>query len=115
GGGERETERERGGRVDGVEGVAAEYGTLTDRVYLEKVIASLGNRVFLLHNINQGQPKLFQTRWALSFLRGPMTREEVKRIMDPIKERDRSGAVAAGKLCNHCGAEGPAGAGNRCP
>src|SRR5262249_23464368 len=113
GGGERETERERGGRVDGVEGVAAEYGTLTDRVYLEKVIASLGNRVFLLHNINQNQPKLFQSRWALSFLRGPMTREEVGRVMEPIK-RAPPAAVAA-KLCNHCGAEVPPGVGNRCP
>jgi hypothetical protein len=88
---------------------------LTDRGYLEKVIASLGNRIFLLHNINQGQPKLFQSRWALSFLRGPMTREEVSRITQPIKDRDRLGVVVPVKLCNHCGSEVPAGAGNRCP
>src|SRR5262249_44640486 len=113
--GKLQTERDKARLLDGLESVAAEYGTLTDRGYLEKVIASLGNRIFLLHNINQGQPKLFQSRWALSFLRGPMTREEVAWITQPIKERDRSGDVVAVKLCNHCGAEGPAGAGNRCP
>src|SRR5262249_7079 len=99
----------------GLESVAAEYGTMTDRNYLEKVIASLGNRVFLLHNINQGQPKLFQTRWALSFLRGPMTRDEISRICDQMRQRDQTGAVGATRLCNHRGVEVPAGSGNRCP
>jgi hypothetical protein len=113
--GKLQTERDKARLLDGLESVAAEYGTMTDRGYLEKVIASLGNRIFLMHNINQGQPKLFQTRWALSFLRGPMTREEVARIVRPIKERDEAGAVVPTKLCNHCGAEVPAGAGNRCP
>jgi hypothetical protein len=113
--GKLQTERDKARLLDGLESVAAEYGTLTDRGYLEKVIASLGNRIFLLHNINQGQPKLFQTRWALSFLRGPMTREEIVRITRPIKERDQAGAVVAKKLCNHCGAEVPAGVGKRCP
>jgi hypothetical protein len=113
--GKLQTERDKARLLDGLESVAAEYGTLTDRVYLEKVIASLGTRVFLLHNINQGQPRLFQSRWALSFLRGPMTRDEIARITQPMKERDRSGAVVAVKLCNHCGSEVPPGAGNRCP
>jgi hypothetical protein len=44
-----------------------------------------------------------------------MTRDEVARCVRPIKARDESGAVVAVKLCNHCGAEVPAGAGNRCP
>jgi hypothetical protein len=113
--GKLQTERDKARLLDGLESVAAEYGTMTDRGYLERVIASLGNRVFLMHNINQGQPKVFQSRWALAFLRGPMTREEVKRCVQEIKDRDESGAVAATKLCNHCGTEVPAGAGYRCP
>ena len=93
--GKLQTERDKARLLDGLESVAAEYGTLTDRGYLEKVIASLGNRIFLMHNINQGKPKLFQSRWALSFLRGPMTREEVARCVKPIKEQDAAGGVAA--------------------
>ena len=62
--------------------MAAEHGTLTDKGYLERVIASLGNRIFLLHDIHRPKPLLFQTRWALSFLRGPMTREQVAILME---------------------------------
>jgi hypothetical protein len=113
--GKLQTERDKARLLDGLESVAAEYGTMTDRGYLERVIASVGNRVFLMHNINQGAPKVFQTRWALSFLRGPMTREEVKRCVREMRDRDESGAAVATKLCNHCGAEVPAGAGYRCP
>jgi hypothetical protein len=112
--GKLQTERDKARLLDGLESVAAEYGTLTDRGYLERVIASLGNRVFLMHDINQGKPKLFQTRWALSFLRDPMTRAEVERCVKQIKERDAAGAFVPVKLCNHCGAAVPAGAGDRC-
>jgi len=113
--GKLQTERDKARLLDGLESVAAEYGTLTDRVYLERVISSLGSRVFLLHNINTNKPMLFQTRWALSFLRGPMTREEISRIVAPIRERDQLGAVTARVACNHCGAELPAGVGRKCP
>src|SRR6202035_5056581 len=84
--GKLQTERDKARLMDGLESVAAEHGTLTDRSYLETVIASLGSRVFLLHSIHRPKPILFQSRWALSFLRGPMTREQVKKLMDPLKK-----------------------------
>jgi Helicase HerA, central domain len=113
--GKLQTERDKARLLDGLESVAAEHGTLTDRAYLEKVIASLGNRVFLMHDITQGALKLFMTRWALTFLRGPMTREEVARVVKPIKARDEDGGFTPVKLCNHCGTEQPPGVGSRCP
>ena len=113
--GKLQTQYDRARLLDGLESVAAETGSPMDRAYLEKTIASLGNRVFLLHNINQGEPKLFQTRWALTFLRGPMTREEVSRAVEPIRARDADGGFTPVKLCNHCGTEQPPGVGNRCP
>jgi hypothetical protein len=113
--GKLQTERDKARLLDGLESVAAEYGTLTDRNYLEKVIASLGNRVFLLHNINQGKPKLFQSKWCLSFLRGPLSREEIRKLMKPVKEQDSLGAVAARPLCPHCFQELPPGIADRCP
>ncbi len=112
--GKLQTERDKARLLDGLESVAAEYGTLTDRGYLEKVIASLGNRVFLLHNINEGKPRLFQTRFALTYLRGPMSRDEIKRLTDPIKARDQADGAAVA-LCNHCKAEVPPGVGRKCP
>ena len=53
--GKLQTERDKARLLEGLESVAAEHGTLTDRGYLETVIASLGNRVFLLHDIHRRQ------------------------------------------------------------
>ncbi len=113
--GKLQTERDKARLLDGLESVAAEYGTLTDRGYLEKVIASLGNRIFLMHNINEGKPKLFQSKWCLSFLRGPLTRDQVGKLMAGVKEAIRLGAVPARRLCQHCQAEVPPGIADRCP
>src|SRR5262249_51933023 len=101
--GKLQTERDKARLLDGLESVAAEDGPLPARNYLEKVTASLGTRVFLLHNINQGKPLLFQSRWALTFLRGPMTRDEVARVTRSMRGGGAA-VVAATKLCNHCGA-----------
>src|SRR5205823_8859005 len=90
--GKLQTERDKARLVEGLEGVAAERGTLSDRNYLENVISALKNRVFLLHNVHQGKPVVFQSRWALSFLRGPMNREQIATLMKPLKEKPTGGA-----------------------
>jgi len=84
--GKLQTERDKARLLDGLQGAAAERGARADRAALEQTIAALGNRIFLLHNIHRGgEPRVFQTRWALSFLRGPMTRDEIARLMDPLR------------------------------
>jgi hypothetical protein len=128
--GKLQTERDKGRLIEGLEGVAAERGTLTDKSYLETVISALGNRVFLLHDVHRGQPMLFQSRHALSFLRGPMTREQVALLMGPLKKelaglpaqpvRARPGdpvaspAPVAIRLCARCRAPVPPG-NDECP
>jgi hypothetical protein len=103
--GKLQTERDKLRLLDGLESVAAEQGTLTDRSYLETVISSLGNRVFLMHDVHRPGPVLFQSRWALSLLRGPMTRDEVGRLMEPYKRPSGPAGVMAIPLCTHCHAE----------
>jgi len=113
--GKLQTERDKARLMDGLESVAAEQGTLTDRGYLENVMASLGNRIFLMHNIHKQQPLLFQSRWALSFLRGPMTREQVAELMEPLKQQQAQAVPQAIPLCLNCHEELPAGVSDRCP
>ena len=95
--GKLQTERDKARLLEGLEGVAAERGTLTDRAYLENVISALGSRVFLLHDVHRPKPVLFQTRWALSFLRGPMSRDQVEELMRPVREQRAAGGGAAGE------------------
>ncbi|HKI00454.1 MAG TPA: ATP-binding protein [Thermoanaerobaculia bacterium] len=90
--GRLQTERDKQRLMDGLEGAAA--GGKFDRAHMEQVLAGLGNRVFLLHNVHEDEPVLFQTRWALSYLRGPLTRPEIKRLMDPVKQAPSAAPVA---------------------
>ncbi len=86
--GKLQTDRDKARLIEGLEGVAAESGTLNSRAYLETVISALGNRIFLLHDIHKGKPLLFQSRHVLSFLRGPLTRDQIAVLMDPLKEAE---------------------------
>ena len=74
--GKLQTERDRARLLDGLEAAGAKL----DRAAIEKLLDALGNRVFLMHNVHETAPRLFSTRWTLSYLRGPMTREEIRRL-----------------------------------
>jgi ElaB/YqjD/DUF883 family membrane-anchored ribosome-binding protein len=78
--GRLQTERDQARVLDGVEGSAAARGGGFDRAELARLLAGLGKRVFLMHSVHEERPLLFGTRWALSYLRGPLTREEIARL-----------------------------------
>lgn len=88
--GKLQAERDKARLLAGLESAMAEAGSLSDTRVLDKLISSLDSRVFLLHNINQDGPVVFQTRWAMSYLRGPLTRQQVKQLM-----ADRKPAASA--------------------
>jgi hypothetical protein len=83
--GRLQTDRDKARVLDGLEGVAAGTGASFDRSAMDTLLAGLGKRIFLLHNVHEDAPVVFETRWAMSYLRGPVTREGIKRLMDPIK------------------------------
>ena len=79
--GRLQTERDKMRVMDGLEGAASEAQAQFDKQTMERLIAGLGSRVFLLNNVNESQPQLFKTRWTLSYLSGPITREKIKLLM----------------------------------
>ncbi|MCE9595752.1 MAG: DUF87 domain-containing protein [Planctomycetes bacterium] len=78
--GRLQTERDKARLLDGLEGAASAGGANFDRATIERTLSSLQPRVFLLNNVHEDGPRVFETRWALSFLRGPMTRVELKAL-----------------------------------
>ena len=78
--GRLQTERDKERVLDGLEGAAAGQQEGFDRKRMNEVLAGLGSRVFLLNNVHEDRPEVFHTRWAMSYLRGPMTREEIKQL-----------------------------------
>jgi len=83
--GRLQTERDKLRVLDGLEGAAASAGRGFDRAAMERTLAGLGSRVFLLNDVREEAPILFQRRWTLSYLRGPITRDEIRRLMDPAR------------------------------
>jgi hypothetical protein len=84
--GRLQTERDKERVLEGLEGAAAGAGKGFGRSDLDKIISGLGNRIFLVNNVHEDRPEVFETRWALSYLAGPLTRSQIKRLMDPIKQ-----------------------------
>jgi hypothetical protein len=78
--GRLQTERDKARVLEGLEGAAAEAGAKFDRATMNKTLAGLGKRVFLMNNVHESGPVLFQVRWAMSYLRGPLTREQIKKL-----------------------------------
>jgi len=93
--GRLQTERDKARVLDGLEGAAGSTGSAFDRQDLDRMMSGLGNRVFLLNNTHEDQPVVMTTRWALSYLRGPLTREQIRILMAPIKASRTSGQAAA--------------------
>jgi hypothetical protein len=72
--GKLQTENDKVRLLDGLE--SAMQGGMNRREY-DRLISSLGKRVFLLHNVHEKQPQPFQTRWAMNYLAGPLTRSQI--------------------------------------
>ena len=71
--GRLQTEQDKNRLLDGL----TSAGGTTDIGTLDKLISGLGKRVFLLHSVYKSAPVLFNTRWAMNYLAGPMTRDQL--------------------------------------
>ncbi len=83
--GRLQTDRDKQRVLDGLEGASHSSGSAFDRSKIDSILSGLGQRVFLMHNVHEDRPELFQTRWVLSFLRGPLTRIQIKTLMKDQK------------------------------
>ena len=75
--GRLQTERDREKVLEGL--VRANSGT--DKSELSKKLGGLGKRVFMLNDVSEPAPVLFHTRWALSYLAGPIMRNRFKDLV----------------------------------
>src|ERR1044071_5249349 len=71
--GKLQTEQDKNRLLDGLESSSGGV----PRMVFDKLISSLGKRVFILPNIHAKAPELFQTRWTMNFLAGPLTRTQI--------------------------------------
>ena len=79
--GRLQTERDKARVIEGLEGAAANTGASFDRGEMEQILAGLGSRRFLMNNVHDDEPVVFETRWAMSYLRGPLTRSQIQSLV----------------------------------
>src|SRR4051812_17779370 len=83
--GRLQTERDKARVMEGLEGASAQAGATFDRQKMEATLAALGNRVFLMNNVHSDAPVVFESRWAMSYLCGPLTKNQIRTLMDPVR------------------------------
>ncbi len=79
--GRLQTQRDKDRVLDGLDWVASSRGIKFDRSSTDLQLSALGPRVFLMNNVRDDSTLIFQSRWAMSFLRGPLSRENIKSLM----------------------------------
>ena len=82
--GRLQTERDKARVMEGLEGAA--HGGKFNRQQMEQTLAGLGKRRFLLHNVHEDDAVIFNTRWVMSYLAGPLTRDQIRLLMSGRKE-----------------------------
>ncbi len=86
--GRLQTDRDKQRVLEGLENASAGRGT--DRTGLMQMLNALGKRVFLLNSVHLPAPVMFQTRWTMSYLRGPLTREQIRTLMATARPATKS-------------------------
>lgn len=86
--GRLQTERDKMRVIEGLTSATAGEGL--DRAALDRLMANLGSRIFLMRNVHEDAPVLFESRWCMSYLRGPLSPTQIGALM-----ADRQPAAAA--------------------
>jgi hypothetical protein len=92
------TDRDKDRVLEGLEGATAAAGAGFDRKSLARALGALKPRVFVLGDVHADAPLFLHSRWAMSYLRGPLTRAQIRQLVDterPGRKAPAAVAVAA--------------------
>lgn len=89
--GRLQTERDKARLLDGLESAGSEGQGGFSRAQLDQIISSLSKRIFAMKRAGDDALQVFQTRWTLSYLRGPLARNEIKNL---VQSQQARGATA---------------------
>ncbi|OFW67770.1 MAG: hypothetical protein A2Z12_07545 [Actinobacteria bacterium RBG_16_68_21] len=75
--GRLQTERDKARILEALQSAAGDVDMKT----LDATISGLEKRRFVMHNTHGPGPTVFTTRWAMSYLRGPLTRDQITMLV----------------------------------
>ena len=68
-----------------IEGLSGKLGNAMSKERISSLLASLPGRTFFLKSAHRPDISLFTTRWVLSYLKGPLGRDEIARLSQAKK------------------------------
>lgn len=83
--GRLQSENDKARVMSGLESMATADNNLNLKE-VERLISDISPRVFLMHNVHSDAPRLVHTRWAMNYLRGPLTRQQISLLMASQKQ-----------------------------
>ena len=88
-----------------IEGLSGKRGGGLSKTAIQKIISNLPKRTFFLKSSHIEEIRIFQTRWVLSYLKGPLQKREISRLMEPKRrsapvEKESAGTAAAKAATN---------------
>lgn len=93
-----------------VEGIVGASDGNLDRAKVRSLLSDMKGRQFLLNSAHLKEPLLFETRWVMSYLKGPITKNDIKRLMAPRKQDGAaeldSSTVVSGSFAQTTGGAG---------
>jgi len=69
-----------------LDGLGGKVGSSFDKKEIKAILANLQKRTFFLKSAHLDDIRLFSTRWVLSYLKGPLKKEEISMLMHSKKE-----------------------------
>ncbi len=105
--GKMQTERDKQRVLHGLQDAISNAGGAGGRTDFSALINRLDSRVFLMHNVHADAPTVFYTRWAMSYLRGPLTRPQVRTLMEASGKRRRPSAAEVSRPAADAAPETP--------
>jgi hypothetical protein len=70
-----------------IEGLGGKVGSDFSKSEIRKLLANLPKRTFFLKSAHLDDIRLFTTRWVLSYLKGPLKKDEIAALMQDKKQQ----------------------------
>jgi hypothetical protein len=83
--GRLQAERDKARVIEGLRNAIAESGRDSQQLDFDRIIGQLRPRLFVMHNVHENEPVVFETRWVMSYLHGPLTRPQIQALTQQRK------------------------------
>jgi hypothetical protein len=84
-----------------IDGLLKSGDNAMDKKEISQLLSNLKKRVFLFKSAHRDEIELFSTRWVMSYLKGPISKPEIARLMKDKKEALKNREISVQTFMSH--------------